>query len=47
MARLGEGKAADNPGDFNEDCITDANDLDELAAKWLTGDALTVPIPKP
>jgi hypothetical protein len=47
MARLGEGKAADNPGDFDGDCITDANDLDELAAEWLTGDALTVPIIKP
>jgi hypothetical protein len=47
MARLGEGKAADNPGDFDGDCITDGNDLAELAAKWLTGDALTVPIIKP
>jgi hypothetical protein len=47
MARLGEGKAADNPGDFDGDCITDANDLAELAAEWLTGDVLTVPIIKP
>jgi len=47
MARLGEGKAADNSGDFDGDCITDGNDLAELAAQWLTGDALTVPIIKP
>jgi hypothetical protein len=47
MARLGEGKAADNPGDFDGDCITDGNDLAELAAQWLTGDVLTVPIIKP
>jgi hypothetical protein len=46
-ARMGKGLGTDNPGDFNGDCITDAKDLDELAAKWLTGDALTVPIPKP
>jgi hypothetical protein len=46
-ARIGKGLAADNPGDFNENCITDANDLAELAAKWLTGDALTAPITKP
>jgi hypothetical protein len=46
-ARIGKDLAVENLGDFNEDCITDANDLDELAAKWLTGDALTVPIPKP
>jgi len=47
MARIGEGKAADNPGDFDENCITDAVDLDELAANWLAGDVLTGPVPKP
>jgi hypothetical protein len=46
-ARIGKGLGPDNPGDFDGDCITDGNDLAELAAKWLTGDALTVPIPKP
>jgi hypothetical protein len=46
-ARIGKDMGTDNPGDFDEDCITDANDLDELATKWLTGGALTVPIPKP
>ena len=46
-ARMGKDLGTDNPGDFNGNCITDANDLAELAAKWLTGDALTTPIPKP
>jgi len=46
-ARIGKGLGPDNPGDFDGDCITDGNDLAELVAKWLTGDALTVPIPKP
>jgi hypothetical protein len=46
-ARIGKGLGTDNPGDFDGDCITDANDLAELAEKWLTGDALTAPIPKP
>jgi hypothetical protein len=47
LAAKAAGLGADNPGDFDGDCITDANDLDELATKWLTGGALTVPIPKP
>ncbi len=46
-ARIGKNLAADNPGDFDGDCITDANDLDALAAKWLSNGALTAPIPKP
>jgi len=46
-ARIGKGLGADNPGDFDGNCITDFEDLAEAAAKWLTGDALTAPIPKP
>jgi len=46
-ARVGKGLAADNPGDFDGDCDTDGNDLANLAAKWLTGDALTAPVIKP
>jgi len=41
------GLAADNPGDFDGNCITDANDLDELATKWLNDSGLTGPVPKP
>jgi hypothetical protein len=41
------GLGTDNPGDFDGNCITDANDLDELAAKWLTGNPLTMPVAKP
>jgi hypothetical protein len=41
------GLGTDNPGDFDGNCITDSNDLAELAAKWLTGNPLTVPVPKP
>jgi len=46
-AAVGKGLTADNPGDFNEDCITDGIDLDELAEKWLADVAITAPIPKP
>jgi MOSC domain-containing protein YiiM len=46
-ARIGKGLAAENPGDFDENCITDGIDLNDLAAKWLTGDALTAPVAKP
>ena len=38
---------ADNPGDFDGNCITDANDLGMLASKWLTDTGLTGPVPKP
>ena len=38
---------ADNPGDLDGNCITDANDLAEFASKWLTNNGLTEPIPKP
>jgi hypothetical protein len=45
-ARIGKGLGTDNPGDFNENCITDANDLAELAANWLTRGGLAGPILK-
>jgi len=42
MARLGQGKAADNPGDFDRNCITDFKDLAVITAtKWLSDIALT------
>jgi hypothetical protein len=46
-ARIGKNLAEDNPGDFNGDCITDANDLAELATNWVNDTGLTAPIPKP
>ena len=45
-ARIGKGLAADNPGDFDGNCITDANDLAELATKWLNDTGLTGPVVK-
>jgi len=45
-AAIGAGLAADNLGDFDENCITDANDLAELATKWLNDTGLTVPVLK-
>ena len=45
-ARIGKGLAADNPGDFDGNCITDANDLAELATKWLDDTGLTGPVVK-
>jgi arylsulfatase A-like enzyme len=45
VAKAG-GSGEDNPGDFDGNCITDANDLAELAAKWLNGNALTAPVAK-
>jgi len=35
------------PGDFDKNCVTDANDLAELGAKWLNDTALAGPVPKP
>jgi len=45
-AAIGKGLAADNPTDFNENCITDFGDVAMLAAKWLTDHALTEPVAK-
>jgi len=36
-----------DPGDFDWNCITDANDLDALATKWLDDYSLTEPVAKP
>ena len=38
---------ADNPGDLDGNCITDANDLAEFVSKWLNDNRLTAPIPIP
>jgi len=46
-AIIGKGLTADNTGDFNGNCITDPNDLAELAAKWLTGYTMPEPVTKP
>ena len=46
-ARIGMDLAADNAGDFDGNCITDPNDLAELATKWLTGYTLPEPAIKP
>ena len=45
-AAIGKGLAADNPTDFNENCITDFGDVAMLAAKWLTDHAFTEPVAK-
>jgi len=46
-ARIGNALAADNIGDFDGNCITDPNDLAELATKWLTGYTIPGPVTKP
>ena len=46
LAAIGEGLAANNPTDFDGNCITDANDLAELATKWLNDTGLTGPVAK-
>jgi hypothetical protein len=44
-ARVGDGRAADYPGDFNADCIVDLIDLaEEIAAKWMDDYALLEPV---
>jgi len=43
MARIGEGKAADNLGDLNGDCKTNLEDLALIAAKWLNDIRLGTP----
>ncbi|MCK4293917.1 MAG: hypothetical protein KAY65_12020, partial [Planctomycetes bacterium] len=45
-ARLGMGLAANNPGDFDGNCITDFEDLAVMTTKWLNDTGLTEPIPK-
>ncbi len=46
LATTGTGLVADNPTDFDGNCITGLGDLAAMAAKWLTYNALTEPIPK-
>ena len=46
LAAKAAGLGADNPGDFDGNCITGFEDLAEAAAKWLTGNALTAPVAK-
>jgi len=44
-AAIGKGLAADNPTDFDENCITGFGDLAVMATKWLNDNALTEPVP--
>jgi hypothetical protein len=44
MARIGQGKAAENPGDFDKNCITDFEDVATMVAKWLIDIALPEPV---
>ena len=46
-AAIGKGLGADNPGDFDGDCITSFTDLAVMATKWLNDTGLTGPVPKP
>jgi hypothetical protein len=39
--------AADYPADFDTNCIINFKDLALAAAKWLDGQGLSEPIPKP
>jgi len=44
-ATIGAGLAADNPTDFDENCITGFGDIAEMAKKWLIDNALTEAVP--
>ncbi len=45
-AAIGKGLAADNPADFDGNCITNFEDLAVMAAKWLNDTGLTEPFVK-
>jgi hypothetical protein len=45
-AAIGKGLAADNPGDFDGNCVTDFEDLALMATKWLDDTGLAGPQPK-
>ncbi len=45
MAAIGTG--ADDPGDVDEDCMTNLKDIAEIAAAWLDVYSLTAPFAKP
>jgi hypothetical protein len=46
QAAIGKGLAADNPGDFDGNCITSFADLAVMATKWLNDTGLTGPVAK-
>jgi hypothetical protein len=46
QAAKAAGLGADNPGDFDGNCITGFEDLAEAAAKWLNDTGLTEPVVK-
>jgi len=46
LAAIGKGLAADNPGDFDGNCVTGLEDLAVMATKWLTNKGLTEPVVK-
>ncbi len=45
-ATIGKGLAADNPADFDGNCITNFEDLAVMATKWLNDTGLAGPQPK-
>ncbi|MCK4784218.1 MAG: hypothetical protein KAV87_10740 [Desulfobacteraceae bacterium] len=45
-AAIGKGLAADNPADFDGNCITNFEDLAVMATKWLNDTGLTGPVVK-
>jgi hypothetical protein len=46
-ARIGISLAAENPQDFNGDCLTNLKDLAEVAIAWLVDYAITEPTARP
>ena len=46
LAAIGKGLAADNPGDFDGNCITGLGDLAVMATKWLNDTGLREPVVK-
>jgi len=46
-AAIGKGLAADNPGDFDGNCVTGLEDVAVMALAWLNDNGLTVPVAKP
>jgi len=46
LAAIGKGLGADNPTDFDGNCITGLEDVAVMATKWLIHTGLTGPVPK-
>ena len=46
-ATIGKGLVADNPSDFDGNCITDLEDVAAMALAWLNYNGLTEPVAKP